>query len=387
MMYAQQLEYLKYNIEDLIKLIEEKIVPEKWALIEHDRDVDDTGRQEAAHIHCMMTFKNARSISSVAKLLGDKPQYLQAWNKNIENGFSYLIHATESSRGKYRYSVNEVRANFDYRTLVEKVAKQIGKSRERVQVNDVMNSLYDGKMTLGQAEDALTGAQYARVSRQLESVYLKRLQKEAEAWHARMRAENRLVEVIWLYGESSMGKTSLAIDIARSRNVSFFVTGSSRDIFQGYDGSHTIIIDELRPKCLGYSDLLRITDPHALTNGGVMLPSRFKDIPLAADLILITTPLDPYSFYRNEVGINTQDSFKQLERRITLAVEMRVDGIYQAKYQSADAGYVILRDSFMFNGYSSIGRSAGKSGNSTVNTFNRFFDIGCQQSIEEVGCR
>ena len=46
----------------------------------------------------MLCFENARSLSRVAKVLGDKPQYIEKWDENANNGFAYLIHATAQAR-------------------------------------------------------------------------------------------------------------------------------------------------------------------------------------------------------------------------------------------------------------------------------------------------
>ena len=46
----------------------------------------------------MLQFDNARLVNQVAKDIGDNPERLQVWKGNVENGFSYLIHATDNAR-------------------------------------------------------------------------------------------------------------------------------------------------------------------------------------------------------------------------------------------------------------------------------------------------
>lgn len=60
------------------------------------------------------------------------------------------------------------------------------------------------------------------------------------------------VQVIWLTGPAGTGKTSLAKEYAKKKGQPYFIAGSSRDIFQGYAGEHTLILDELRPKTITY---------------------------------------------------------------------------------------------------------------------------------------
>lgn len=46
----------------------------------------------------------------MAKILGDKPQYVEAWVGDANNGYAYLVHATRQAQkdGKHRYDPGEV---------------------------------------------------------------------------------------------------------------------------------------------------------------------------------------------------------------------------------------------------------------------------------------
>src|SRR5699024_6278721 len=140
----------------------------------------------------------------------------------------------------------------------------------------------------------MTGAQYGRYKRQIEDVWRKRLQNLADAWRQEMAAQGRKVKVIWIYGVAGVGKTRMARAYAEKLGQSYYITGSSRDLFQNYKGEHTWIIDELRPNVIPYQDLLRIMDPYGAQ---VMAPSRYADKALACDVIIVTTPYDPITFY------------------------------------------------------------------------------------------
>ena len=87
MMYQQQVKYLPaQTIDNLVDMIENKLKPKKYAVILHDKDTDDNGTPKEEHIHAMMSFENAHSLASVAKQRGDKPQYIEAWKGNSNNG-------------------------------------------------------------------------------------------------------------------------------------------------------------------------------------------------------------------------------------------------------------------------------------------------------------
>ena len=154
-----------------------------------------------------------------------------------------------------------------------------------------------------------------------------------------MKKSGKRIEVIWISGGAGTGKTSLARKCAEKSNRPYFITGSSRDIFQNYSGEHTMIIDELRADMIKYPDLLRILDPFG---SQVMAPSRYSDKPLACDLILITSPYNPAKFYGRLFSrgfVDSVDGLEQLLRRITLTIEMDASHIRAVEYDREAKAY------------------------------------------------
>lgn len=142
MMYEQQIEHLPAGtIEQLVEWIE-KLAPKKYALIVHDKDVNEQGEPAKDHVHVMLCFENARSINNIAKKLGDEPQSMTIWKGKAENGFSYLIHATTEAIDKYQYPSTEVRANFNYQEEMLKITKEIERSRQTASITLLLDSLY-----------------------------------------------------------------------------------------------------------------------------------------------------------------------------------------------------------------------------------------------------
>ena len=167
-----------------------------------------------------------------------------------------------------------------------------------------------------------------------------------------MKKSGKPIEVIWISGKSGTGKTSLAKEYVEKLKRPYFITGSSRDIFQNYSGEHTMIIDEFRGDMIKYPDLLRILDPFG---SQVMAPSRYSDKPLACDLILITSPYTPVEFYQ-KLFIHTVedsiDSMEQLLRRITLTIEMDEDHIRAVEYDRKVKAYKAMENAEKENRYS-----------------------------------
>ncbi len=352
MMYAQKLSHLPNGIkgrDDLEAVVEDKLKPQKYAIIVHDKETDKkNGQPKEPDIHIMLCFKNARYVDAVAKILGDKPQYIQAWNESANNGFSYLIHRTKKARseGKHEYDPSEVTANFDFAALVKRLeAKTVQATTENgLTPKEMLNLLYVGTMSKDEVEKHLTGSQYGQYRRQIEDVWNRRLKMMAAEWLKEMKANGRSIQVIWIYGPAGTGKTSLAKGYAEKVGQPYFISGSSRDLFQSYAGEHTLILDELRPRAIPYQDLLRITDPYGEQ---VMAPSRYSDKALACDVIIITSPYDPLKFYWDALCIrkgcertaSQVDSIDQLVRRLALIIKIDHEYIEARKYDKAIGDY------------------------------------------------
>lgn len=304
LMYTQQLSHLPFSdVDSLYEAIESRLGPKRYAGIIHDHDMKDNGSSVADHVHVMMSFSNPRSPSNVAKLLGDKPQSVEIWTGRAaeKNGFSYLCHRTAGARGKFQYPLDAVRANFDYVKEMEGIEADVIRSTSHSNIKVLLDALLDGSIDREALISQLSGSEFARARKQIDDVYARRLQVQAAEWRKRMLEEGREITTIWIFGPPGAGKTSLAKKYAEERGTGYFVSGSTRDIFQGYAGQHTVILDELRPKSIGYADLLRITDPHALEHE-VMAPARYFDKALAVELIIVTSPYDPLQFYSEQVG-------------------------------------------------------------------------------------
>lgn len=374
MMYEQQLAHLPSHVtslDDLYQLIGDALHPEQYAVILHNKDFNTKRELVEPHFHAFMTFKNPRSCSGVAKLLGDKPQTVTVWDDRPNNGFCYLIHATDKARmeGKYQYDPAGIKANFDYAALIQETTQQVKKAQtygDSARTKTVLDMVYAGVISKKEAENQLPGHVLGRIKRQLDDVHAKRLERDAAEWRQEMSAQGKTVRVIWFYGPAGTGKTSAARAQAERTGQPYYISGSTRDIFQAYSGEHTIILDELRAGSIPYADLLRILDPYSIQSE-VMAPSRYNDKALACDLFFITSPYDPRSFYdelypvgKGQKVEEQTDSFEQLLRRITITVCMTATEILLAKYDEKEKAFVTDKSSSRPNPYSAASRPASK---------------------------
>lgn len=117
------------------------------------------------------------------------------------------------------------------------------------------------------------------------------------------KPRNWLPEVYWFHGPSGTGKTKAAYEML---GPDCYTCMDNLKWFEGYDGHHNVLIDDIRRDCMSYKSLLKLLDRYAYrveTKGG----SR----QFLAKKIVITCPSDPTSLFAG----NGEDPF-QLTRRI-----------------------------------------------------------------------
>jgi hypothetical protein len=289
-----RIEFFKCDIQETIK---SHSTIKKWAYILHDKD--DT----APHFHVYLNFGTSGvDTKQVAEWFGLPETQVNKIKGRATDMLLYLTHGNDSQKNKHQYSPTEVIANFDFETAIEN-AKIIG---------DFEHYSY---------------------ARQLEYVNTLPISEKASAftlleklWKLQCRyltlQTDRDIEVVFIYGDSSSGKTHYAKEFLKKRGYDFCVSSSSNDPFQDYLGQDGIILDDLRDRSFAFEDFLKIIDNHTAST----VQSRFQNKVFNGKMIVITSSVPLRYWYRLALNDNHELLF-QLYRRITFYIEMTRDEI------------------------------------------------------------
>ena len=146
-----------------------------------------------------------------------------------------------------------------------------------------------------------------------------------------------MVAVHWLYGAAETGKSYLAEVLAKDIGLPYYKTTTTKDPFQFYEAEQTIILDELRPESIPYSELLALLNP--FSRGKVAVSSRYYNKALSCKTIFITTPYNPISFYKGYL-LSRSDNGEQLYRRLSSVLRFDMDWIYKMEYSKDKYTYL-----------------------------------------------
>lgn len=318
--YGFTLDYVK-------KLVSEWSSIQDYAFILHDKDFKKDGSPRNPHIHLMIRFKNSVPTSAIlSKLKGvceiQQLEKMKNWNKAM----AYLTHDTPTARseGKHHYDDAEVCSNFEWTLDKEK-----GMVDQQGRIKEIISLIDGGFIREYNYYEHISMEEYVRYKKQIDLAFKYRID--------RIEGANRSMECIYIKGESGTGKTTYAKRICEDKGYSYYVSSGSNDVLDGYKGQDALILDDLRPSCMGLSDLLKLLD----NNTSSSVRSRYRNKVLECKLIIITTTLDIKSFFKN-VFESEDESRVQLLRRCKTYIEMDIYSMNIFAYDSAKRNYIYV---------------------------------------------
>lgn len=322
------------SIDEMIKTIKANQAVEKYAYIIHNKDVDADGKLKAEHIHIMIKFAYSYNVMTLAKQLNLESQYIQKiQSRNYEDALLYLTHA--NAKEKYQYSADAVKANFDYQAICERYLKRkeqaTSKVSEKERIKLLCDEIVQGKIRRYNYFEYISTDFFVRYRTKFENAFKMR--------DDMLKAqENRILEVIYMVGESGSGKTTLAKQVAKKKGYSYFVSSASNDILDSYSGQDCLILDDLRPSCLGLSDLLKLLDNHTSSTA----KSRYYNKILECRLIIITTVINIEDFFKN-VFQEQDEPLTQLKRRCSTYFEFTRQEVRVSMYDATLQDYTYVQ--------------------------------------------
>lgn len=307
-----------FDLEHMAEVLDERACIKDWSYIIHDKCTyskeeekqnpdHKAGTLKAAHVHLIMRFNQPQHLENIAKWFGVAENFVSKIHGKWESAVKYQIH--KNAPDKYQYPIEEVTANFDVRSIIEK-------ENEKQMLDSVIGKILNGDIREYNKTIEIDQKFLVRYSRSINEAF------KVRSEHLQATVKERNMECIFITGGSSMGKTTLAKQIAHEKNLACFVSSGSNDIMDGYKQEPCFIADDIRPSSLGLSDLLKMLEPHTASS----VKSRYYNKYLNCELIILTTVLDIDTFYKNVFSENDEPII-QLKRRCRTYIQMSRDSI------------------------------------------------------------
>lgn len=297
----QQLEYLS---DDQIQSGLDHNAVRDYAYILHDKDVNVDGTPKAAHWHIYIRFKDSTPTDSICKWFGITSNYIGRIQGRFADALAYATHRNVAD--KYQYLDEEVKSNFDF---VKERDTARSREADRQRKQEIVDLITAGIIREFNYTDYITPQEYDKFRKSIDNAFRYRLDK--------IKGENRDMEVIYIYGDSSCGKTTYAKELAAQNEYSCYVSSGGEDMLDDYKGQDCVILDDLRAYDVNFSSLLKLLDNHTQS----MVRARYHNKFLECKLMIITTSKSMDELYRDLPGSENEDII-QLRRRCKLYIKM-----------------------------------------------------------------
>ena len=306
---------------------------EQWCYILHDKCTHPDGALKAPHYHVYLKFfktSGARRFSDVAKWFGLEPQTVGYIKGHWADAISYATHRNKPEKHQYDYS--DVRSNFDVEGVTEKRMEQRSNKKRLSEIIDAIdNGVLMPYNILNVNAGGLSMAEYVKYKTKIDIAF------DARLLRIKRKADRRM-DVIYIHGDSGAGKTTFAKYLAANRKIDCFVSGSGKDFLDGYLGEPCVILDDLRPDSFGFSELLKLLD----NNTASSVKSRYHNVSLECTLLIITTTLSMYDFYK--LVPNSQgEQYKQFIRRCGTLLRFTDTTVYSYFYNKLIGKYEFVQ--------------------------------------------
>lgn len=288
---------------------------QQYAIMLHDKDVQDDGSPKPEHYHVYLNFGKASwTPAEVAKWFEIKPELVQMIKSNKATVLRYFLH--ENCPDKHQYPLDDMVANFDVEAFLQQ-------QKQSASLDTLLRQCSDGKITRLNYTQYIDPVIFAKHQRKFESAW-------AFCQSALVEQDgngSRQMSILWLYGDTAVGKSLLCKLLARNQQRTIYLTSTGSDPFGEYKGQSVVVLDDLRPEMpFSFAELLKITDPY--NSSGVH--SRYHNKHLVCDQLIITAPMSPEE-YTAQCYLPHEDA-AQLYRRLSEVWKVTKSDIYISRY-------------------------------------------------------
>lgn len=319
-----------FDLDAAHQTIKKRPCIEKYSFIIHDKDTytveeekKDPSRKQGTlkpeHVHLLLKFDAPQHFKNIASWFNIPENFINKIKGGWESAVIYQVH--RNAPEKFQYSVDEVTANFDVQSVIEKFGQH--NYLENILQKILSGEICEYNKTL--EIDHLTLVRHSKTINEAIRVRQEYLQATLK---------NRNTNCIYITGPSQSGKTTLAKKIAAAQNLVFFVSSGTNDILYEYKQEPCIILDELRPESLGLADLLKLLDNHTVSS----VKSRYHNKFNYCQLIIITSILDIDTFYSN-ISQSKDEPIVQLKRRCGTYIRVSRDKIFISVWDAKKMDY------------------------------------------------
>lgn len=322
--------------------LDEKDCVEKVAYILHDKDVytkedekdnpaHKAGTPKEEHIHIVLRFHKGKEqqYRTIAGWLGIAPQYVTkstSKEKNCRDKFNsmlaYLVH--RNAPEKFQYDISEVVANFDY-------AAALALWAQRKDASSILNLIDKGIINRRNFFDFIDIHFYSSNKSKIDAAFT--------YYDKKNKTIQRKMEVIYVTGPTGLGKTHVCKEIAfgkKFKEGDIFISGSERDMMDGYENHPVIILDDFRDDFISFSECLKMLD----NNTNSKIGSRFYDKDISnCKLMFISTTVPMDDMYR---FARLKESIVQLHRRCKTMLKMEFETVHAFSYNNTTDSYVYV---------------------------------------------
>ncbi len=324
----------------------------KYSAIIHDKDMSfawDTKTNSKVivpkelHMHAVIELPSKRDLSFISTAIGIRPEQIEVPRGRYgrENMLAYLVHAKDGD--KYQYSPSEVETfnTWDYMSYyISRVdtwnyrKATVVKKANSVKADWLVKEVQAGRVS---KETIMLTDDYAEVyadnMRAINDAFQYYAERQGFKTLEALRNNEFEMLVYYIQGAPRMGKTFFAKKFVNDLiDTRFAKTGERWRSYEtadtqpmdDYAGEEIVFMDDLRASAMTASGWLKLLDP--LTTAP--MSARYKNKQKATRVIVITSYLDPFTFFSYVKGVGgSNEALEQFIGRLSLIAKvLRFDG-------------------------------------------------------------